>query len=250
MFENVENVRIVSTYKGVSKVAGKVESRKSNAFIFRIKGEAVYYFDNRTVEAREGDILFLPKGSSYEYETSAENRSIYMSVNFEADIKDPIFKVYSSDGFYDQLQMCNHFTDMWKVGGVHEKYKCYSLFYSLLSYIAFFEHSEYSDKHKTRIIEPAVKYMKEHMFDPDLNVDTLHVLCGISDTYFRRIFVAKYSVSPKRYITDKRLSHAKEVIENGDFASISEVASSIGYNDPLYFSRAFKKKYGWSPSKI
>ena len=81
-------------------------------------------------------------------------------------------------------------------------------------------------------------------------VDTLHTLCGISDTYFRKIFIARFGTSPQKYIVNKRISQAKSMLEAGDFDTISEISASVGYNDPLHFSRAFKKKYGVAPSKL
>jgi AraC-like DNA-binding protein len=40
------------------------------------------------------------------------------------------------------------------------------------------------------------------------------------------------------------------MLESGDFDSIKEVALSAGYSDPLYFSKVFKKFYGFSPSSL
>jgi len=48
----------------------------------------------------------------------------------------------------------------------------------------------------------------------------------------------------------KRISKATSLIESGDYNTISEVALAVGYSDPLYFSRAFKKINGTSPSDI
>ena len=250
MLEKIDNVKLLSSYKGFSKLSAKVDNRKSNAFILRIKGNVTYSFENRVVETREGDIVFLPKGSSYAYETTSEYQSEYTSINFDADIENPHVMKFSSEGFSDYFQICHHFAETWKIGGAHEKYKCLSMFYSLLSYLSFLEHIEYRNLHSFRIIEPAISYMTEHMYDSDLNVDSLHLLCGISNTYSRKLFHSRFAATPKNYITQKRLSHAKEVLESGDFASVAEVANSVGYNDPLYFSRAFKEKYGTSPSKI
>ena len=87
------------------------------------------------------------------------------------------------------------------------------------------------------------------IYDCDLKAEILPQLCGISGTYFRKIFQANYSVTPQKYILSKRLAHAKNIIDNGDYDTISEIAASVGYSDPLYFSRAFKKKYGISPSQ-
>lgn len=57
-------------------------------------------------------------------------------------------------------------------------------------------------------------------------------------------------MSPKEYVVTQRISHARFIIESGDFDSIAEVAQLVGYNDPLYFSKAFKKLYGISPSSF
>ena len=40
------------------------------------------------------------------------------------------------------------------------------------------------------------------------------------------------------------------ILESGDYDSIAEVSELVGYSDPLYFSKAFKKIYGFSPSNI
>ena len=47
-----------------------------------------------------------------------------------------------------------------------------------------------------------------------------------------------------------RMYHAKQMIDSGDFNTIKEVAQTVGYNDPLYFSKVFKKIYGLSPSDM
>ena len=76
-----------------------------------------------------------------------------------------------------------------------------------------------------------------------------HLMCGISGAYFRKIFFSNFGTNPKDYISKKRLSHAKAILDSGNYYTISEVAASVGYSDPLYFSRAFRKKYGISPSE-
>ncbi len=53
--------------------------------------------------------------------------------------------------------------------------------------------------------------------------------------------------SPKEYIQNKRLNLAKHLLETSE-DSIGNVAYESGYSDPKYFSTAFKKKYGVSPS--
>jgi AraC-like DNA-binding protein len=56
-------------------------------------------------------------------------------------------------------------------------------------------------------------------------------------------------VTPQEYILSKRLFHARSIIAGGDFDTVAEVAFSVGFTDPLYFSKAYKKAYGISPSR-
>ena len=71
---------------------------------------------------------------------------------------------------------------------------------------------------------------------------------NVSETYFRQLFRSIYGASPKQYIQDRRLAHAYTILESDDYANIHAVAAIVGYDDPLYFSRVFKRKYGISPS--
>ncbi|MBQ9976938.1 MAG: helix-turn-helix transcriptional regulator [Clostridia bacterium] len=250
MFDNVENVKLVSSYKGVSKLQGTVENRKSNGFIFKLNGYGEYDFGDRALRVGEGEVLFLPKGACYNYRNVCDGEPHYMSINFLADITEARPTVLSLDGFAELDYMTSHFADMLKLGGAADRYKCMAMLYNLLAHASGIEHASYSDKHKSKVIEPAVKYMREHMFDPNLCVDTLHCICGISDTYFRRIFIASFGMSPRKYIISKRISQAKAIIDSGVFDTVGEVALSVGYTDPLYFSRAFKAHYGVSPSEL
>jgi AraC-like DNA-binding protein len=123
-----------------------------------------------------------------------------------------------------------------------------SLFYSLLAYLVGQEKEERGNRHGD-VIAPAVEYLKKHIYDPTLKIEKLHRLCGVSDTYFRKLFILKYGISPKNYVASKRLDHAKAMITSGDYNSVGEVALAVGFNDPLYFSKAFKRKYGISPTE-
>ena len=94
----------------------------------------------------------------------------------------------------------------------------------------------------------AIEFLKKNIYSPSLRIEKLHLLCGISDTYFRKIFKSKFNMTPQKYVLYERITHAKSILESGDFDTIREVALSVGYYDSLYFSKAFKKLYGFSPS--
>ena len=68
----------------------------------------------------------------------------------------------------------------------------------------------------------------------------------VDAAYLTRKFTQKYGISPKEYLVEKRMAHAKKLLRETD-VSVKEISISVGYLDPLYFSRLFKKKEGVSP---
>lgn len=250
MFDNMENLKIISSFHAARKPYGKVEKRKTNGFIFQLKGYSVYVFGSKTLTVNEGDMIFLPEGSSYVYKSYWYDENLYTSINFHANLENSQATVYSLEDFYGANYIANNFSELWKFGNVSDKYKCLSIFYDLLSFISRIEHLKSSDERKSSLIEPAVKYLKNHIYDSELKVNKLHKKCGISDTYFRKIFISKFNMTPQKYVMTERVLCAKSIIESGDFESIKEVSNLVGFNDPLYFSKVFKKAYGVSPSNM
>jgi AraC-like DNA-binding protein len=66
--------------------------------------------------------------------------------------------------------------------------------------------------------------------------------------YLSTAFYRLVRTSFSDYLQGLRLKQAVQLMENG-FTSIQEIASMCGYEDPLYFSKVFKKAYGLSPKK-
>ncbi len=246
--DSIENLKIIGSMHKASRKSAKIENRPTNSFIIRINGKCTYKFGDKAITVNEGEMMFLPKGITYEYVTEGEDKSFYTSINFLGDIGIKKPKAYSLTGFHHQEYISNNFADLWKFGLAPDKYKCMSMFYDLVSFVLNIENAEYSHKKKFEVIEPAVAYLKDHIYDCNLKTDKLHRICGVSDTYFRKIFVLRFGISPQNYIISKRLVHAKSIIDSGDYDTIGEVAESVGYSDPLYFGKAFKKMYGYSPS--
>ncbi len=247
MFGSIENLKIENIRRGTSQPQSSVASRKSNAFIFRTEGNLRYFFHDRIMDTPAGNISFIPRGSAYNtLVTQAPCK--FVSIVFSADFPEPPRPFTKPlEGFHELEDFQNTLPDLWKFGSNAEHYKCYSFFYNLLSHLDFLENLTHPDNEKDNLIFSAVAHLKKHIYDCDLRIDCLHELCGISGTYFRKIFLSRYGESPQKYILSRRLSHAKAIIDSGDYSTISEVSFSVGYNDPLYFSRAFKRRYGISP---
>ncbi len=245
----IEGVRIISSSIGMGKPYGKIQNRATHGFIFKIKGNSEYFIGDKIIRVSAGEMIFLPEGSTYEYRREESGESLYTSINFLANIENPEVKVYSMESFYKANFIYQSFSELWRFGSPEDKYSCMAALYELLSYLSKLDHAE-DERDKYELIKPAVEYLKKHIHDPSLRVDRLHTQCGISDTYFRKIFKARFGIAPKEYIAEERISHARSIIESGDYDSIREVAEMVGFSDPLYFSKVFKRVFGVPPTAI
>ena len=250
MFNNIENLKIISVLHHTTKPHGKVESRKAYSFIIRVRGSMQYFFEDRTLILNEGEMIFLPRGCSYEYKKVSDEDAIATIINIDGDFGDMGVSCYSIKDFYDANYIMYHFADLWNFGAQSQKYHCMSLLYGLLAYVTGQESLKYQEKKKLDLIEPAVIYLQRHIYDDSLKIDELHCLCGISDTYFRKLFIARFGTSPKNYVINKRLALAKSIIDGGEFNTVKALALAVGYNDPLYFGKVFRQHYGVSPADM
>ena len=70
---------------------------------------------------------------------------------------------------------------------------------------------------------------------------------GVSRSHLYRAFQTEFGCSPGEYLTKYRIQRARQLLLYSDL-SINAVAASVGYEDPLYFSRVFRRETGQSPS--
>lgn len=102
-----------------------------------------------------------------------------------------------------------------------------------------------SDLYSTKTVQ--LKQVIELHLYSNLKIDQLAKLCNLSLSSFKREFKKEFSDSPNNYINGKKLEKAKDLLSNTALP-ISEIAYEVGFQDPLYFARLFKKKINTSPS--
>lgn len=71
---------------------------------------------------------------------------------------------------------------------------------------------------------------------------------GLAERTFKRRFRAATGYSPMDYVQTLRIEEAKQMLETGDEAT-DLIAHSLGYEDPTFFRRLFKKRTGTTPGR-
>lgn len=94
-------------------------------------------------------------------------------------------------------------------------------------------------------INQAKAYIHKH-FNTAITLEDVAAAVNLSPNYFSNMFKQEFGVTFIDYLTQVRLESAKELLEENEL-SLKEISFMVGYKDPNYFSRVFKKRYYESP---
>ncbi|MDT0675257.1 hybrid sensor histidine kinase/response regulator transcription factor [Autumnicola musiva] len=100
-----------------------------------------------------------------------------------------------------------------------------------------------------KFVQQALQIVDRHLGDPEFSVESLASQLGVSRTYLYNKLKTKTEKSPQEFIKDTRLNRGKHLLENSKM-TISEIAYEVGFNNPKYFTKNFKKKFKKLPSEI
>jgi AraC-like DNA-binding protein len=116
----------------------------------------------------------------------------------------------------------------------------------------------YMDKTSTRKPEAKVPYhrhiieqIKHHLderYTAEVSLPELAGMVHYSPCHLNLLFRRQVGVPIRQYLLKKRLTKAQELLKTTDM-EIKQVAYSVGFKDPLYFSRLYRRMYRVSPSK-
>ena len=224
------------------------EIRNYYLFVLVNEGEATFFHKNGVIRLKKHDLLVMCPGEKIHYiaETpwsiqwvglygqTVERYMKILSINGDQPVV-KIEKYYEMEKVLEELyQISNCQTEQMRLKQMELIYR----FFSLLC--------KGEQRSKSCDIADRAKKIIDYNFDRDITVkkvaDTMH----LDSAYLTRKFAQKYSVAPKEYLLKKRIELAKRLLTQTD-ATVTEISGSVGYDDPLYFSRIFKKKEGLSP---
>lgn len=107
-------------------------------------------------------------------------------------------------------------------------------------------------------LPPVIKSVRgeidRHVSDPTFSLEQYLKSLPLNSDYVRKLFKEKTGVSPHAYLYGKRMDLAQILLSSHSSNkyseySVAQLAEACGFADPLYFSRAFKKQFGLSPTE-
>lgn len=135
------------------------------------------------------------------------------------------------------------------IGGfvLHRLLYCAQIVHHLLGSIVF-NNGAFSPTQRTsqfRSLQPTITFLHEN-FDKNLTLGEMAAHAGLSASHFSALFKQQTGYSPTHYFLHLKMQHAGALLSLTK-KPIHQISSEVGYDDPYYFSRIFKKIMGVSP---
>lgn len=97
-------------------------------------------------------------------------------------------------------------------------------------------------------MDSAVRYFHKN-YNQAISIEDYAASQHMSVSWFIRNFKEYTDSTPAQYLLSLRISNAQTLLETTNY-NVTEIANIVGYDNPLYFSRIFKKQSGMSPSEF
>ncbi len=220
------------------------KKRGYHALTFRLEADTRLSFHDRTIHAGNGSIAYFPANLPYRRQ-SVRDRMIVIHFDTENYFSGSIELFHTADpkpicALYEKA------LEAWNQKKPGYYYEATACFYQILSLIRKEATKEFKEEFPKQL-QPSLQLLNERFTNPDLTVAALAKAANISEVYFRKLFKQTTGLSPRQYLSGKRIAYAASLLESG-YLSVQQVAEQSGFSDPKYFSVVFRKTVGYTPS--
>ena len=219
-----------------------------------ISGSGTFQIDGQSYILQENECFLIPPDIITYYKASSIDPWTYTWIGFRGtkatailkniklDKNNPIFKCKG-----DTIKKC--FEEI-RASSIYE----FGGELRLRGYLSILL-SEFTEQSKTALIQAeghTKNYIKKAVqfiatnYSRDITIESLAAYIGLNKNYFSTLFKKEFGVPPQEYLIKYRISKACQLLHNRDL-TVSEVSRSVGYEDPLGFSKIFKQIQGLSP---
>lgn len=264
-------------YHGLSAITFCLQSQgqigsyflKDHLLLYMKSGRYKVRFHNQDYTVRDNEMIFIPKSTLIEYDKSGTPDSEYVLdyMMFFLDEKlleefvqfagvkkvdpareqtpistlpvTPLTRTY-----FESLQPYFHNSDQVSDGLV--KAKLMELLIHLTDANESFVHQLMKPGNP---VNHSIRAVMEENFTNPVSLQDLAYLSGKSLSTFKREFQAAFQTSPLKWIRNRRLERAEQLVTETDL-SITDICYEVGFENITHFSKVFKLRFGISPSEF
>ncbi|MCG9792131.1 helix-turn-helix domain-containing protein [Flavobacterium algicola] len=264
--KEVNSGLLVYDFKMTSDVVKSKVNLSMNMFSFLQVGKKQVHFSDTSIAVNSQQSLLLKKGN-WLWTELLDTETIYYcklfffseeqllkflkkhTKNVQPAANDVAYFVIENDdyivSFLNSLSILNLENSSYSANLLEIKFEEIML-YLLAKYKAAFEY--YLHSLISKEVSPFKNVIESNVYS-NLKLEEIAFLCNMSLSTFKRHFTVEYNEAPGKWLQDKRLQRAKDLLHEG-LLKPSDVYLDAGYNNLSNFSIAFKNKFGISPTDI
>lgn len=229
-----------------------------NRFVMHyvVSGKGYYNLDGKLYALRAGDVFYIPANHIIFYYPDTQEpweyfwfeysgqKSIQLNERAGLTISAPVYHVQKPEEFAmictSMLHALNDKTD-----DLTTLSDVYRLFSTIIN--ERFPQKVSTVKSRDDLISQIFTYISANYSNPSLSLTDIASHFNMNASYLSRFFRQTAGLPISKYIIDFRMTKAVSLLKRKDL-SIKYIAISVGYSDPLYFSREFSRLFRTSPS--
>ncbi len=224
--------------------------------LYVASGKAHFYFHGIEEIVSAGNmVIYRPKEEQRYYYYGIDQTEVYW-VHFTGNDVKNILRNYGIDDhvhvihtgtFLDYKKIYLRLIQELKLCKPHYEEMLVHYLKSLFILISRLRYSNYHNTNNFLMdeMDKAVRHFHSN-YSSSINIDQYAHSKGMSVSWFIKKFKEYTGATPNQYILSLRIANAQSLLESTSY-NISEISEIVGYDNPLYFSRLFKKQCGISP---
>lgn len=228
--------------------------------LYIASGKAHFYFDKSekdTVVTAGQMVIYRPKEPQRYVYYGAEQTEVYW-VHFTGGNVKNILRFY---GITDDMRVIStgasfEYTRLFRQM-IQELQRCQTHYPDLLTLLLLQLliqiHRQIGRDHRKRDVyleaemELAIQHFNDN-YNTDISIEEYAASRGMSVSWFIRNFKQYAHTTPMQYLVERRMTNAQMLLETTNY-NIAEIGNLVGYDNPLYFSRIFRRQKGMSPTE-
>ena len=244
--ERVETIRFV--YE--TDIATLKQPFMNAVFHFNIvmNGKAKFKMLDMEYFLTRGSVFFTFPG--YEYTLSEYEDFTYTYIAFTGtnitNFLSPLGITLQTPVFFGLDYLCNYFNETIRmITPGNSGLLCESALLYALAFVSDINGTE-EKKSSENLYNSIIDYVNRNFCDSNMSLGSLSNIYSYSPKYISALIKSNMKIGFSSYLNELRIKRAKSLLEKKE-GSVSDVAIACGFNDPLYFSKVFKKSEGISP---
>ena len=227
-----------------------------NLLIYCVEGAGLAGTDQWSGRVEAGEVLLLPQGVAHHYQADPANPWTIYWAHFQGS-STAVFNQYL--GYREDQspitqvgispRLVAHFRGLLEVRRTGYSTRAFinaaNHLRHLLTQIALEMRSAKANSQHGFNLERVQSFMLGNI-SQQLDLDTLAATARLSKYHFANKYKSLTGYSPIKHFLNMKMEHACHLLDSSNL-SVKGVASALGYDDPLYFSRLFSKTIGLSP---